>query len=75
MPPDDVAAVALALQRLLGDGQLRRRLGDAGRKRVVDYFAMDRYVLRVLAAYQKAIDCSRQTLDRVKRQCEDPGDE
>ena len=75
VPPDDVAAVARALERLLGDAPLRRRLGDAGRKRVLDYFAMDRYVLRVLAAYQKAIDCSRLTLDRVQRQCEEPGNE
>ncbi|MFP5258146.1 MAG: glycosyltransferase family 4 protein [Acidobacteriota bacterium] len=35
VPPDDVAALAGALGRLLGDRDLRRRLGAAGRERVV----------------------------------------
>jgi glycosyltransferase involved in cell wall biosynthesis len=64
VPPGDVGAAAGALDRLLGDPGLRRRLGRAGRARVEGYFAMDKYIRRVLATYQKAIRNSRQNLER-----------
>lgn len=38
---DDVAGLAAALQRVLGDEQLRRRMGDAARQRVLDRFSID----------------------------------
>jgi glycosyltransferase involved in cell wall biosynthesis len=63
--PDDVEATAAALDRLLGDAALRRRMGEAGRRRVEDYFAMDKYIGRVLNVYHKAIERSRQTLDQL----------
>jgi glycosyltransferase involved in cell wall biosynthesis len=66
VPPNDPEAVVAALDRLLGDAPLRRRLGAAGRRRVEDYFAMGPYIRRVLAVYRKAIDRSRQTLDRLR---------
>jgi glycogen(starch) synthase len=65
VPPGDLDAVVAALDRLLSDAPLRRRMGDAGRRRVEDYFAMDKYIGRVLAVYQKAVARSRQTLDRL----------
>jgi glycosyltransferase involved in cell wall biosynthesis len=68
VPADNVAAVVAALDRILGDAPLRRRMGEASRQRVENYFAMDKYIQRVLAVYQKAIDRSRQTLDRLKGQ-------
>src|SRR5262249_20949455 len=34
VPPDDPAALAGAIERLLGDPALRRRLGEAGQRRV-----------------------------------------
>src|SRR5262249_4646911 len=58
VPPGDVASVVSALDRILGDARLRSRLGEAARQRVESYFAMDQYVARVLAVYQKAIDYS-----------------
>lgn len=42
VPPRDVAALAMALDRLLADGQLRTRFGIAGRRRVVELFSLDR---------------------------------
>jgi glycosyltransferase involved in cell wall biosynthesis len=65
--PGDVEATAAALDRVLGDAALRERMGDAGRRRVDDYFAMDRYVDRVLATYARAIDRSRERYVAAER--------
>jgi glycosyltransferase involved in cell wall biosynthesis len=70
VPPDDVGAVARALDQILGDGPRRRRMGEAARRRVEDYFAMDKYIARVLTIYQKAIDRSRRALDRLRAEDE-----
>lgn len=57
VPPNDIEATTQALDRLLAaDAGLRRRMGNAGRRRVDDCFAMDKYIARVLAVYHKAID-------------------
>jgi glycogen(starch) synthase len=66
VPPDDAAAVTAALDRLLGDAALRRRMGAAGRRAVEGYFAADRYAERVLKTYAKAIERSRHKLARHK---------
>ncbi len=66
VPPVDLGAVTSALDLILGDASLRRRMGEAGRRHVENYFAMDKYILRVLAAYRKAIDCSRSKLHELK---------
>ncbi len=41
VPPGDVAALADALERLLRDPELRRRLGEAGRSLVAELYAED----------------------------------
>jgi len=64
VPPGDVAATAAALDRVLADGELRRRMSLAARRRVEEYFAMDRYIERVLAVYRRAIERSRGKRDR-----------
>ena len=64
VPPGDVAATAAALDRVLADGELRRRMSLAARRRVEEYFAMDRYIERVLAVYRRAIERSREKRDR-----------
>jgi len=38
VPPDDPAALARAIRRLLGDADLRRRLGEQGRRLVLERF-------------------------------------
>src|SRR5207245_192156 len=64
--PLDVDGVVRALDLLLGDPSLRRLMGAAARKRVEQIFSMDCYIRRVLAAYEKAIEASRQKLDRSR---------
>ena len=64
--PRDVDETCAALERILGDRELRRRMSTAGRQRVEDYFAQDKYIQRVLAAYQKTIDRSHEKLKRLK---------
>jgi glycosyltransferase involved in cell wall biosynthesis len=53
VPPRDVGALAEALQRLLGDEPLRRRLGEAGRKRVDERFSAERMAREVLEVYDE----------------------
>jgi glycosyltransferase involved in cell wall biosynthesis len=43
----DVPALTAALRRLLGDPLLRRAMGEAGRRRVVERFSIDTYVAGV----------------------------
>jgi glycosyltransferase involved in cell wall biosynthesis len=40
VPPRDAAALAAAITRLLDDPTLARRLGEAGRRRVVERFSL-----------------------------------
>lgn len=51
-PHGDVPALTAALQRLLADAGLRQRMGEAGRRRVIEHFSINAYVdgvARVLA--------------------------
>jgi glycosyltransferase involved in cell wall biosynthesis len=51
VPPEDPHALALALRRLLEDGPLRRRMGEAGRARVVARFGWDKVAAETEAFY------------------------
>lgn len=66
VPPDDEGAVAAALDQILGNEFLARQMGEAARRRVEDYFAMDKYIVRVLKNYERAIECSRKKLNVLK---------
>jgi glycosyltransferase involved in cell wall biosynthesis len=55
VPPRDVSALRAALDRLLGDASLRRRLGGAARERVRDYCSWERVVDATIAAYEDAV--------------------
>jgi glycosyltransferase involved in cell wall biosynthesis len=51
VPPEDPHALALALRRLLEDAPLRRRMGEAGRARVLGRFTWDAVAAETEAFY------------------------
>ena len=53
--PGDVAALREALSRLLGDPDLRRRFGEAGRARIAEHFTWQRFADETLRAYEDAL--------------------
>jgi len=46
-PEQDVAGLAAALERLLADGALARRLGEAARQRYEERYGFDRYLCKL----------------------------
>jgi glycosyltransferase involved in cell wall biosynthesis len=54
VPPGDVAALRTALERLLGDPELRRRLGAAARQRARERFSWQTATDALLEAYEEA---------------------
>jgi glycogen synthase len=67
VPADDAEATAAALDRVLGDAQLRRRLGEQARRHVESYFGLEQYIGRVLTAYERTIDRSRGRLAALEK--------
>ncbi|MGI5375031.1 glycosyltransferase family 4 protein [Streptomyces sp. CA-251387] len=55
VPPGDAGALAAGLSRLLGDPDLRARLGAAGRERVLQHFTWARAAEGTVARYREAI--------------------
>jgi L-malate glycosyltransferase len=55
--PTDAAAWALAIDRLLADPGLARRLGEAGRRTARETYALDRTVERTAALYRDVLRC------------------
>jgi glycosyltransferase involved in cell wall biosynthesis len=55
VPPRDPAALRAALERLLGDGELRRRLGVAGRDRARRLLSWKTVTDATIAAYREAL--------------------
>ncbi len=53
VPPADPNALRDALSRLLSDRDLCRRMGEAGRRRVVERFTWRRTALRTVEVYQE----------------------
>ena len=56
VPPQDEDALAAGIVRLLKDANLRRQLGEAGRRRVLDAFSVDRLVEGTAAVYERRRD-------------------
>ncbi|MBT2528009.1 glycosyltransferase family 4 protein [Streptomyces sp. ISL-99] len=55
VPPGDAGALAAALGRLLGDPELRRRLGTAGRNRVLERFTWAKAAQGTAELYRERI--------------------
>ncbi|MEU7042668.1 glycosyltransferase family 4 protein [Streptomyces varsoviensis] len=55
VPPGDAQALAAGLGRLLGDAELRRRLGAAGRERVLARFTWKQAALGTVERYRAAM--------------------
>lgn len=54
VPPGDPPALRAALERLLGDRELRLRLGRAGREKIVAGYSWDKVVEETAAVYEAA---------------------
>jgi glycosyltransferase involved in cell wall biosynthesis len=66
--PRDLEATTAAIDRIVSDRELRRRMGAAGRRRTLEYFAAEKYIARVLAAYERAIERSKAKLARLQQE-------
>ena len=53
--PGDAEGLADALLRLLGDADLRRAMGEAGRRRVENLFGLDRHMEMTERVYERAL--------------------
>ncbi len=53
LPPGDIRTWADILGRLVDDAALRRSMGDAGRRRVLDGFSIEKYVTGVSAVFDQ----------------------
>lgn len=53
VPPDEPRALAAAIQALLADPEMRRRMGEAGRQRLLAEFTLDHLLRRVQTIYKE----------------------
>src|ERR1019366_6556486 len=64
VPPGDAAAFATAVRSILGNPDLARRFGEAGRTRVEGEFSKEAMATRVMSIYR---DVTRARMDRGAR--------
>ena len=57
VPAGDAEALANALNQLLEDGALRRRLGDAARRDHAERYEINNYIRRLVSIWRKAARC------------------
>ena len=58
VPPGDTVALRAAIERLLGDRELRHRLGQGARERIIDMCSWNEVTRRTLLAYRAAVEPS-----------------
>jgi len=56
VPPRNAPALAQAIRRLLEDPGLRRQMGQAGRRRVIDRFTWESAARQMVEVYRETID-------------------
>lgn len=56
IPPGDVAALGQAMARFLADPELCRRMGEAGRARILAEFSVEAMVAGNLAVYRRVLE-------------------
>jgi len=61
IPPCDAKALAAALEHLMGDAELRRRMGAAGRRRVETHFTIEAHARRTEEAYARLLALTSTT--------------
>ena len=59
VPPGDANALAVAIDRLASDPDLRRRFGDAGERRWRENFTLDRVADQTLQLYREVLEKKR----------------
>jgi glycosyltransferase involved in cell wall biosynthesis len=59
VPPRESHALAEAIKRLLGDTELRKRMGAAGQARVQAEFTLEQMVEGVMQVYRRAVEQSK----------------
>jgi glycosyltransferase involved in cell wall biosynthesis len=55
VPPRDVPALRSALERLIGNPDLRRSFGAAARSRILEHFSWERFAQETVQAYEDAL--------------------
>jgi glycosyltransferase involved in cell wall biosynthesis len=55
VPPKDADALAHALRALLGDAELRKRMGISGRRRVEEVFSVEQMVRKTVGVYERVL--------------------
>ena len=61
VPPSDDLELAAGIQRLIDDSELRRRLGAAGRRRVIEKYDLDRNVAHLTEIFTNRIGRQRRS--------------
>jgi glycosyltransferase involved in cell wall biosynthesis len=67
IPPNEPAALAAAVVRLLGAPHLARRMGNAGRIRVEEHFSLDKAAAAIQRLYTELLDGGPFTAEKHVR--------
>jgi glycosyltransferase involved in cell wall biosynthesis len=59
VPENDAAALAAALQKLIENRDLQRKLALAGRKRVEEHYTWERVAEKIYAVYREVLSCKQ----------------
>jgi glycosyltransferase involved in cell wall biosynthesis len=59
VPPRDARAIADAVFKLIKNPDLRRRMGKAARKRILELFTWQNAARRMVEVYREVIDAHR----------------